>query len=1691
MFGLRSARGQIIAALVLFLVLLIAISVVAVWSAHDHQSRLHSLEHRSQAASALESARSNLYLESVGVMAAAFLPEPRLVETTALGRAGLHEDLAEAQTALEAVGDAEALLLLDEVIADAGEMERTLDQALPIAQAGGTTAAMRGAGPVISTVERAVLRLQELADEQRAAFDSEQGAASSAARMTLWVLIALSGAAFLVAVGRAVSLIFSVVRPLVAVRASVRAIASGDLEARAEVTGPEEIASLARDFNEMTDALLAKTEEYVATANLTGDIVARADAEGRWIFLNDAACQFFGKPREELLGIDARATLHPEDLEPTIQAVEKARDRKELITGFVNRQVTPMGMRVVEWNACPFFDGEGQYIGIQMTGRDITERRQAEEALRESEEKYRRLVEDSLDGIVIIESGEIKFVNRAILSIFGFESADEVVGRPFVEFISPEYRELVTERARLREKGEDVPSRYEFKGVRKDGSEFDVEVSVSTITYQGRAASQAVIRDITERKRAERALRESEERFRQVAETAREWIWELDGEMRYVYCSPAVKDILGYEPEEMIGKHPLKFTFVEDREHVLSEGRKILAKKGSFLRDTVRKVHKDGHIVVVETTGAPIFDGQGNVVGYRGVEQDVTERKRAEEALRESEERFRILFEYAPDGYYLNDLQGNFVDGNKAAEEIVGYPREELIGRNMLKLNLLLPEEVPKAAAALAENLKGKSVGPNEFTLIRKDGSRLPTEIRSYPVKIKDQTLVLGMARDISERKKTEEQLARQRAVLNMINRVLREALTCQTDEDVARACIEAAQELTGSKFGFIGEINQAGRLDTVAMTDPGWDACRIPRTNAVRMINDMEIRGIWGRVMKDGQPVIANDPASHPDRVGTPEGHPPLISFLGVPLKDGDQTIGMIALANKESGYTVADQENVEVVSRAFVEALHRKRAEKALRESEERYRLLAENASDVIWTLDMNLRYTYVSPAITRMRGYSVEEIMGATVQETLTPASLEVATRAFAEELAREREEEADPSRWRALELEMYCKDGSTIWTEIATTFLRDADGRPIGVMGITRDISERKKAEEEIRRRNQELAVFLEMSRAVAGAMEVDELVEKALDGLMKVLPQADPFLLLVYDRDKDVLEVKAARGANANIYLQVAIRPGEGIAGKTFQSGKTALYSSRQEIRAALGDLSPTTVELSRAAIEGAGPAQSVICCPLVTDGRVLGVLTAASATADARLGQAEAALLEAAADHIAVALYKAQMHTELEKRAITDSLTGLYDHAHFYQRLAEEIDRANRYNHGFAVVMLDVDNFKHYNDTHGHQVGDEMLCLVAGCIEAGLRRSDAAFRYGGDEFAAILPHADAAKAWAVVKRINGRIAKKLKQMDGDAAARLSLSAGVACFPDDGATADDLVRIADAALYSAKWVARARDIMGQREDIQSLISALVGRRMGAEVRPDGTELRPEALHERQARLISSVASSIAVGLMNAGVPQALEDPDLQVLAVVGAAAEIKDRHIRGHPERVSERTAALAEKMGLPPERVRDIRVAGLLHDIGKVTVSEGILNKPGKLTKREFASIKDHPIVGAALVSQVRGFERIVPMIRHHHERLDGRGYPDGLAGEDIPLEARMLSVVDVFDAMTHQRSYRKALSRAEAIAELQSGVGTRFDPAVVEAFVALLKRERYELPVPAGAASGDGGPAAAKVASRGKNDGG
>jgi len=271
----------------------------------------------------------------------------------------------------------------------------------------------------------------------------------------------------------------------------------------------------------------------------------------------------------------------------------------------------------------------------------------------------------------------------------------------------------------------------------------------------------------TERKRAEEEIRLLKEKYEDPYNNAPIMYLSLDVNGIIIECNNTILDKLGYTKKEFIGKHITKFISKESEANFKKDFPKLL-KTGKILGVERQLVTKNGEIIDVILDVTVEYDEHGKPIKTRATFEDITERKRAEEVIKSSEERLRILFEYAPDGYYLNDLKGNFIDGNIAAEKLIGYKKEELIGKSFLKSKILSPMQIPKAAALLAKNILGQPTGPDELTLNQKDGKQVTVEIRTFPVKIEGQNLVLGIARDITERKHAEEELKKAHDELEM-----------------------------------------------------------------------------------------------------------------------------------------------------------------------------------------------------------------------------------------------------------------------------------------------------------------------------------------------------------------------------------------------------------------------------------------------------------------------------------------------------------------------------------------------------------------------------------------------------------------------------------------------------------------------------------------------------------------------------------------------------------------------------------------------------------------------------------------------------------------------------------------------------------------------------------------------------------
>jgi diguanylate cyclase (GGDEF)-like protein len=368
--------------------------------------------------------------------------------------------------------------------------------------------------------------------------------------------------------------------------------------------------------------------------------------------------------------------------------------------------------------------------------------------------------------------------------------------------------------------------------------------------------------------------------------------------------------------------------------------------------------------------------------------------------------------------------------------------------------------------------------------------------------------------------------------------------------------------------------------------------------------------------------------------------------------------------------------------------------------------------------------------------------------------------------------------------------------------------------------------------------------------------------------------------------------------------------------------------------------------------------------------------------------------------------------SDARAQAASDPLTGLGNHRSFHSRIRSETAAAGDGNKKVSLILFDIDNFKAINDSEGHLAGDEMLRRLTRVLGEVVPVSDV-YRYGGDEFAVVCAGLDQKEASALA----GELRAAVDDGAGSENRKLTISLGVATFPDLAASAEELVYRADMAMYWAKSTGKNR--VG---DWDGLLS-----RRESETMPEFPNGHRGKVHDAVASLVSALAA--------------------------------KDLTTRDHVERCSWYTAELAKELGLNGEVESVLRLASLLHDVGKLVVPNEVLTKAGPLTEEEWALMRQHPVNALHILSQMDSVAEAIPAVLHHHEHFDGSGYPDGLAGDDIPLASRILLVSDAFDAMTTGRPYRQAMPVEAAIQELRRHSGSQFDPKVVDAFLAVISR--------------------------------
>ena len=1223
---------------------------------------------------------------------------------------------------------------------------------------------------------------------------------------------------------------------------------------------------------------------------------------------------------------------------------------------------------------------------------DITERKGAEKALQASEERNRLLVENANEAITVVQDAVLRFVNPKFSQLTGY-GENELVGKPFVELVHADDQEMLADYYVRRLKGEEVPQTYQFKFIDKAGDARWAEINAVSFDWEGRPATLGLLSDITERKKAQEAIEQSESKYKRLFESTQTAIEVISMETGLVVlANEATARMFGFaSPDDLVGIDSMDFLRPEDREFVA---------KGMAQAIEDRSWHEIAELRVRTNDGRWLWiSGMAVQSEYQGKQAllvsllDITSRKQAEETLRESERKYRLLAEKTNDIIWTSDINLRTTYVSPSVERVLGFTPEDRLKQDVTQQ--MTPESLARAQEALLEHLALEEV-PNadpqrvlrmELEYYRTDGSTVWLENQVSGIRDDNGTLIgfHGVARDITERRK-----------------------------------------------------------------------------------------------------------------------------------------------------------------------------AEQALKESEERYRLLAQNASDIIWVIDAGLKITYVSPSAASLLGYSVEELMTVSFDKALTPESLAKVAQVYMDDLVGENSTPGSIGQ-RIVEIEAVCKDGSTVWLETVTRPIRDVAGRLTGFHGACRDITKRRKAEEsmkasEIKYRalfdhtllgtevvDAETGKVVLANRSIArmfgfkspedmiGTKPIDYVLPEDLEWVAQQMAQvfADP-------EKHDVVRIRARTEDGRIIWVTGS--------GTSFEhEGKWSMLLSLVDITAAkvVQDQLSESEEKNRLLIDNA--AEAIV---VVQDGvtkffnRRLAELTGWPAEdlfaksfldlvhPDDRemvaLNYMKRVAGEPVPNNYQFRIIDKEDNTRwLQANAVRLSWEGkpatltmlseVTERVNAEQALrdSEERFRALIEKATDAVAVVDqTGKVLYYSPSLEHVTGyglDEWLGKPFGAwnihpddlasmavhLEEVLKEPGKAL----EGIRARYQHKDG--SWHTMEatvrnliddqKVNGIVAN-FRDITERVKAEESLRGSEERFRGLVETTSDWVWEIDRNSRYTYVSPRVRDILGfEPEELLGhtpfeFMHQREGRRVSKILRRFSAEHLPFSLLENTCThkdghsvvletsavpIIGSDGSFLGYRGIDRDITERkkveqelqrslkrLEKTMESTIEAITTTIETRDPYTTGHQMRVTDLACAIAKIMEVPPTQIEGIRVAGLLHDIGKIAIPTEILSKPGKLNEVEYEMIKTHAKVGYNILKKIEFPWPVARTVLQHHERWNGSGYPHGIRSEDILLEARILAVADVMEAMSSHRPYRPSIGADKALDEISKNRGILYDPAVADACI-------------------------------------
>ena len=763
----------------------------------------------------------------------------------------------------------------------------------------------------------------------------------------------------------------------------------------------------------LEEALAHSEKTYRTILEQMYDSYYEVDLAGNFTFVNDSVCRNLGYSSEEMVGQSYRFTTPPDDIKPLLLAFNEVFNTGIPNMGFAHGILCKDGTIISVESSISLRENEqGEAIGFRSVSRDITERKKLEEEL----QQLASVVRHSSELVNLSTSeGKMVFLNEAGARMLGIDQGN--IDQFNIMQVIPDH---------LKEK---VQSEL-LPALLKDGKwEGDLQylnlktgllTDVHAITFAVKGPSTGVplhfanvSLDITERKRAEAALQDREMKYRLLVETASEVILVVQ-DFKVKFFNHRAVDLTGYLVDELNDMPFANLVYPDDLEMLAGQHQRRLQGEPFESVYPFKYVTKDGRIGWVEINTALIdWEGRPATLSFL---TDITERKRVEDALRESEAQLNALLENAPDGIYIADFKGTFLYGNRRCEEMIGYKREELIGKSLLELNILPGNSLSKAAELIQVHREGKFPRPDEWELVRKDGRLIPVEINTSAVQRGGEKVVIAFVRDISERKKVENALRESEAQYRLLSEHTTDFIWLM-DMDL--------------KIKY-----QSPSVEKIR----GFTAQEIIEMPLERSMTPQSLKLATEVFLKEIPGVIAD-----------PDYNPVFTLELEVYRRDGTT----LWTENKFSVIRDPGGKPISILGEAR-DITERKLAEEALKESEGKYRSLVENINDVFYILDTRGNITYISPVIERFTQYKVSDLIGKPMVQLVYPEDLP----AFSDHFNRLVSGQLEPWECRVLD-----KDGRVIFVRASSRPLYKG-GEIIGITALMTDITERKQMEQKL-------------------------------------------------------------------------------------------------------------------------------------------------------------------------------------------------------------------------------------------------------------------------------------------------------------------------------------------------------------------------------------------------------------------------------------------------------------------------------------------------------------------------------------------------------------------------------------------------------------------------------------------------